>query len=65
MVKYLKTFCLIFIISNSLICDPYEQLDIDFLKTSNKKTNDIKLIKTSKINGLITKVAGKIQIRNN
>jgi len=37
MAIYLKTFCLIFIISNALICDPYEQLDIDFLKISNKK----------------------------
>ncbi len=37
MIRYLKTVGLIFIISNSLICDPYEQLDIDFLKTSNKK----------------------------
>ena len=37
MAIYLKTFCLIFLISNSLICDPYEQLNIDFLKNSNKK----------------------------
>jgi len=37
MAIYLKTFCLICIISNALICDPYEQLDIDFLKISNKK----------------------------
>jgi len=38
MVKYLKTFCLIFIISNFLLCDPYKQLDIDFLKNSKKKS---------------------------
>jgi len=38
MAIYLKTFCLIFLISNSLICDPYEKLDIDFLKNPKKKT---------------------------
>ena len=37
MVKYLKTFCLIFFISSSIICDPYKQLDIDFLKKPVKK----------------------------
>ena len=37
MVKYLKTFCLIFFISSSIICDPYKQLDIDFLKKTVKK----------------------------
>ena len=50
MAIYLKTFCLIFLISNSLICDPYEQLNIDFLKNSNKK--NIKKNKTLKEYGI-------------
>ncbi len=61
MVKYLKIFCLIFIISNSLIFDPYKQLDIDFLKTTNKKNIKKKKIVNKKSKSSLPKYSDIIQ----
>ena len=61
MVKYLKIISLIFIISNSLICDPYKQLDIDFLKTTNKKNIKKKKIVNKKSKSSLPKYSDIIQ----